>query len=162
MTNSRHHAAPMRTRGRRPADRILAAGLATATCVGIVGVLGVRMAEANTAAQAGDASLAVDTTPLDAAAPTSSAGLTQEQLDAYAAQLQQEGAKLDAYRASLTKIANKLQKKAASGSSASAPRTVTAPTVKSAPKPVAKPAPKPAPKPVAKPAPKAQSKSKGS
>ena len=149
MTQNRHHAAPMRTSNRwTKTDRILSAGLATATCIGIVGVMGVRAVESSAAsqqdvaAQAGDASLAVSSVPV------SSAGLTQAQLDAYAAQLQQQGAQLDAYQASLAAVAKQLRSGSAS---ASVPAVATVkkpkPVVKAAPKPVAKPAPKPAPKP---------------
>lgn len=149
MTTNRHHAAPMRARrGRSTADRVLSAGLATAACVGVVGVLGVRgfedssAAQQDVATQAGAATLAV-----------SSAGLTEAQLDTYAAQLAAEGAKLDAYRAQLTKVAKDLKKGAATqGASTTSGATATTTTRK--PRPAAVPAPKPAPKPVAKPAPK--------
>jgi hypothetical protein len=147
MTDSRHHAAPLRTaRGRSTTSRVLSAGLATATCIGVVGMLGARQIEdsaatqQDVAAQAADATLAV-----------SSTGLTQAQLDAYAAQLQTESAKLDAYRAKLVKVASQLTSTAEKRGNASVPATVV-----KKPQPVAKPAPKPAPKPVAKPAPQAK------
>jgi hypothetical protein len=153
MTTSRHHAAPLRSRRRSNADRIVAAGLATATCVGIVGVLGARtIQDSNTAAAA-----ALSTKAGNATLAVSSTGLTQAQLDAYAAQLQQQGQQLDAYRAKLAKTAARLTTAAAASTttaaSASASTSGTS-TVKHTPKVhVPKPAAKPAPKPVAKPAP---------
>jgi hypothetical protein len=160
MNRSRHLASPMRTtRNRSTADRVISAGLATAACAGLIGVIGIRSMEQSAAAPS-------DTTAtVDASAPVvSSAGLTEAQLDSYAAQLQQESTKLDAYRAKLVKAAKQLTASAttaAAPSAASAPAKATKPTatakakprpvVKPAPKPVAKPAPKPAPKPAAKP-----------
>jgi hypothetical protein len=149
MTTSRHHAAPMRARRHWTTDRIISAGLAVTACAGIVGVIGVRSIEESAAAQATPASdSGTETTAV------SSAGLTEAQLDEYAAQLQAEAAHLDAYRVKLAKAAKAL-------ASAPRPAAKTSPrpaTTKAAPKPVAKPAPKPAPKPVAKPAPKPAAK----
>jgi cell division septation protein DedD len=125
----------MRTRRRWTTDRIISAGLAVTACAGIVGVIGVRSIEDSAAAQ--------QTSPAEAAASAtevlSSAGLTEAQLDEYAAQLQAQAARLDAYRVKLTKAAKAV---------ASAPQ----PAAKKSPRPgatnpVAKPAPKPAPKP---------------
>ena len=163
MTNSRHTTAPMRSRrSRSTADKIISAGLATATCVGIVGVIGIRSIEASAAADSTSASLDTSTAP---APVVSSAGLTEAQLDTYAAQLAAESAKLDAYRNKLTKIARTIQtgstSKATTTSAVQTSVNKPAPAVKAAPKPVAKPAPKP----VAKPAPaaqKTQSKTKSS
>jgi hypothetical protein len=146
MTNSRHHAAPLRTaRGRSTTSRVLSAGLATATCIGVVGMLGARQIEDSAATQQDVATQAADAT-----LAVSSTGLTQAQLDAYAAQLQTESAKLDAYRAKLVKVASQLKSTAAKQGNA------VSTTVVKKPQPVAKPAPKPAPKPVAKPAPQAK------
>jgi hypothetical protein len=148
-------------------DRIISAGLAGATCLGVVGVVGVRTIEAN-AAQAKTIDLQVASTPLDTPA-TSTSGLTQEQLDAYAAQLAAEKAQLDAYRTKLTRAAKQLQAAANSQSggsravaAVSTPRAVTA--VPAKPQPVAKPKAAPAPKAATapKPAPKPQSNTKGS
>jgi hypothetical protein len=137
MTASRHLAAPLRTRRHWTTDRIVSAGLAVTACAGIVGVIGVRSIEDSAAAQQVPA--------IDAASSgqaVSSAGLTEDQLDEYAAQLQAEATRLDAYRVKLRKAAAAV---------ASAPQ----PTVKKSPKPAAqRPVAKPAPKPVAKPAPK--------
>jgi hypothetical protein len=160
MNSSRHHAQPMRARrARSTADRVLSAGLAAAACAGIVGVVGIRQvqdsaaAQQDVAAQAGAATLAV-----------SSTGLTQDQLDAYATQLQQESAALEAYRAQLVSVAEQLKQTAAHGSS-NALRAVAqkpAKVAKVAPRPIAKAAPKPASKPAPKPAPKPQSTTKSS
>ena len=159
-------------------EKILTAGLATATCVGLVGMLGVRMVEASAAAT-DPVDLAVASQPQSAARPvteaTSSGGLTEAQLDAYAAALAQEKERLDAYRAKLVKTATKLRKQAraqagaparqwapASGARPAAPAGSAA-TAQPAPRPVAKP--KPAPAPQAAPAPKPatpQSTSQGS
>ena len=191
-----------RTGHRRPplqrtsaSGRILSAGLATATCIGVVGLLGARTIDANaesnseqadSVAQA-DASVVSE----DAASwqePTTSSGLTEADLDAYAAALAKEKQRLDDYRAKLRKTAKKLTRQAArlqaaanasstsqsvgatsssttSGQSAR-PAASAAKKPQSAPqqqaKPVAKPAPaaKPAPKQQA--APQQQSTSKGS
>jgi hypothetical protein len=156
MTTSRHHAAPLRSRRRSNADRIVAAGLATATCVGIVGVLGARtIQDGNTASAA-----ALSTKAGNATLAVSSTGLTQAQLDAYAAQLQQQGQQLDAYRAKLAKTAARLTTAAATATTSAASSTAGSSTtsgtatVKHTPKVhVPKPVAKPAPKPVAKPAP---------
>lgn len=131
MPASRHMATPLRTRRHWTTDRIISAGLAVTACAGIVGVIGVRSIEDSTAAQKAPAT----DVGASGAQAVSSAGLTEAQLDEYAAQLQAEATRLDAYRAKLAKLA---------------------------PKPVAKPAPKPASKPASKPAPKPQSNTKSS
>jgi len=150
MTSTRHTAGPLRPRRRSTADKIISAGLATAACAGLVGVIGVRTMEQSAAAQGTSTDAATAVT----SEPTTSTGLTQADLDAYAAQLAAQSAELDAYRAKLVKSANKLNAAlaaASTGTSTAAPaaKKPTAPTTVTAPKPVAKPAPKP----VAKPAP---------
>lgn len=152
MTTSRHMTAPLRTRRHWTTDRIISAGLAVTTCAGIVGVIGVRSIEDSAAAQQGSSIAATSTT-----GAVSTAGLTEAQLDQYAAQLQAEAARLDAYRVKLADVAA-----AAKATSAPTAKKAPRPAAKPAPRPVAKPAPKPAPKPVAKPAPKAQSHTKSS
>jgi hypothetical protein len=147
------------TAARRPTStphRILTAGLATAACIGVVGMLGARTIEANAAAAESDPiDLAVSAAPTDAvdqtagwaADPasveqTSSAGLTREQLDAYAAELAKEAARLDAYRAKLTKAARKLQRQVAANSGGSTATWSAPTTVAAAPtqqRPAAKP-----------------------
>ena len=117
MTSSRvHRRSPLR-RTSGP-ERILTAGLATATCVGLVGLIGVRTIEANPVAaetpatpepQAASATLTPVAAPATAPA-TSSAGLTEAQLDAYAAQLATERQRLDDYRAKLTRTAKALKR----------------------------------------------------
>ncbi len=67
---------------------------------------------------------------------TTSTGLTQADLDAYAAQLSAEKDRLDAYRAKLVKTAKKLQRQAARQST-SAPKSTTT----SVPKPAGVSAP---------------------
>ncbi|MCX6432151.1 MAG: hypothetical protein NTX29_05005, partial [Actinobacteria bacterium] len=106
MSNSRRTTAPLRgRRNRSTADKIISAGLATATCVGIVGVIGVRTIEASAAADSSSTESSSSDTATPGAAvaqvAVSSTGLTEAQLDEYAAQLAAEGAKLDAYRAKL-------------------------------------------------------------
>ena len=55
-----------------------------------------------------------------AAVPLTSGGLTQEDLDAYAAELAKEKDRLDAYRAKLVKTAKKLKRQIASQNAAAA------------------------------------------
>ena len=135
-------------------QRMLSMGLATATAVGLVGVLAVRSAEQASADTEGSSESA-------SAQATTTDGRTQADLDNYAAQLDAERQRLQEYRDQLVAVAATLQQQAdalASGraTSASAPIKVRvkAPKVASAPK--AKAAPKAAP------APKAQAKSKSS
>ena len=108
---------PSRARTRRtdtPAGKVLAAGLAGATCLGLVGVIGIR--SATDAAANGDQA-AADLTAADAAgaadaqlnASTTTDGVTQAQLDAYAQQLAQERQRLIDYRAYLVDVASQLQ-----------------------------------------------------
>jgi hypothetical protein len=173
---TRHSRAPLR-RSSAP-ERILSAGLATATCVGVVGLLGARTIEANATASVPESSEVEASQALEpvalAAEPTTSSGLTQADLDAYAAQLATEKDRLDAYRAKLVKTAKKLQKAAAaqrqeqaftaqswtapqaSGSSNASRPAAKAPAAKApaAKAPTAKPkAPKPAPQAKAAPQP---------
>jgi len=98
-------ARPAAKRGSSTPQRILSAGLAGATCVGIVGLLGVRMVQAQEADAAATGTAAVDTTAQPA---TTSTGLTQADLDAYAAALSDQRARLDAYRADLVSAAEQL------------------------------------------------------
>ena len=178
-TDRRRSRAPLR-RSSTP-ERILSAGLATATCVGVVGLLGARTIEANASSASEVGTEQAEITPVSdsvapsgAAGPTTSSGLTQADLDAYAADLAKEKERLDAYRAKLVKAAKKLTRQLAAGNAAPAAGTTSAETVvpsrptgrqpapaaKSKPRPVAAPAPvsPPAPKPAAKP----QSTTKGS
>lgn len=125
MTDRRRNRAPLR-RSSTP-ERILSAGLATATCVGVVGLLGARTIEAN-ASSAGEVSseqveltqVADTAAPTAAAEPTTSSGLTQADLDSYAVSLAEEKERLDAYRAKLVKTAKKLKRQIAAGNAAAA------------------------------------------
>ena len=86
-----------RTRG-GAADKAWSIGLAGATCLGLVGLVGVRTITDTSA----DAAPAVDEA-------TSSSGLTRADLDAYANALDAQSAQLDNYRVQLTEAAHQLQ-----------------------------------------------------
>lgn len=188
MTDRRRNRAPLR-RSSTP-ERILSAGLATATCVGVVGLLGARTIEAN-ASSASELSTeqvemtqVVDTaTPTPADEPTTSSGLTQADLDSYAMSLAKEKERLDAYRAKLVKTAKKLKRQIAAGNAAAAAVVPARPSTSSSSgsggpsgssgstgrkpasvpaAPAAKPKPQPAAAPAPQPAPKPQSTTKGS
>jgi len=132
-TMTRHSSqAPLR-RSSVP-SKILSAGLATATCIGVVGVLGVRTIDANAADDTESTGAPVPEAAPSVPAPqnevattavvaASSQGLTQADLDAYAAELAAEKERLDAYRAKLVKTAKKLKRQAAAlaGSQGGAP-----------------------------------------
>jgi hypothetical protein len=188
MTDRRRNRAPMR-RSSTP-ERILSAGLATATCVGVVGLLGARTIEANATSasepsteQVESAQASDPTATAVLAEPTTASGLTQADLDAYAAALAKEKDRLDAYRAKLVRTAKKLKRQIAARNAAvatvpsrpaqsarpaqSTPKAQSARPAQSTPKaPAAKPAPQPAaapaPAPAPKPQPKPQSNTKSS
>lgn len=130
---------------RRPArtstgTKIVSASLATMTCVGLAGVLAVRTADESAAA-----SNSTPDTAQQAAAPTSSSGMSQADLDAYAAQLDQERQQLADYRAQLVDVAAQLQA-AAQSQGVNSPAVVTKPKVAKVKKPtVSQPARKSAP-----------------
>lgn len=152
-----------RGRGNTTAEKVLTAGLATAACIGVVGLLGTRMVSA----QEANAAPAPDSTPVLLATPastlvTSSSGMTQADLDSYAALLSAEKDRLDAYRAQLTKAAKQINAAAGGKQSAASRPALQPPAATPAiPAPAAKPAPQPkAPPVLAAPAP--QSVSKGS
>lgn len=86
-----------RTRG-GAADKAWSIGLAGATCLGLVGLVGVRTIT--------DAPADTNPAPKEA---TSSSGLTRAELDAYANALDAQSAQLDNYRAQLTEAAYQLQ-----------------------------------------------------
>lgn len=124
------------------ADKIWSTGLAATTCIGIVGVIGVRSVEANAADAAASQSVTTDIALVSSNVPTTSTGLTQADLEAYAAALAAESAKLDSYRAALVDAANALR--AASGQpavqqpsvqqrSVQQPKVTRAPAAQSAP-----------------------------
>ena len=82
----------------RTGQRMLAAGLASTACMGLVGVIGVRAAQSSSPA----------TEPASDQEPVSSSGYTQADLDAYAAQLADQSAQLADYRRQLKQVANQL------------------------------------------------------
>ena len=86
--------------GRRPttSDKIISAGLAATTCIGLVGIIAVR-SQQEAAAQPAQ-------TPSPA---TSSTGMTQQELDAYAASLAQQQQALNDYRDELAAVADQVQ-----------------------------------------------------
>ena len=192
MTDPRRHRRSALRRSSTP-ERILSAGLATATCVGVVGLLGARTIEANATSSSESGNEQTEAPPVveavvssTAVVPTTSGGLTQADLDAYAADLAKEKERLDAYRAKLVRTAKKLKRQIAAGqataaaavparpvsssSQGSSGRTPTAkpqqkaskPTAAAQPAPAAKPAPQPAAAPAPQPAPKPQSNTKSS
>lgn len=142
-------------------QRILSAGLATATAVGLIGVIGVRTAQDSAAAD--NANLTAATLDASSTATVSTAGYTKADLDAYAAQLDAERQRLEDYRAKLVNVANALQQggavRSATTKATAAPAKV--PTAKKQSAPAAQSAPKAKPAPAAA-APKPQAKSKSS
>ena len=178
MRTMTDHARNRKGRSGTAAERIVTAGLATATCIGVVGLLGTRMVAAQESAPQ---PAAPESVPVLLAAPasnetTTSSGMTRSDLDAYAALLAAEKARLDSYRAELVAAAEAINaaRSGQSGTRAAAPSTAgvgtnartsrtgrasAAATQQAAPAPqalaaapeVAAPAPKPAP--VAAPAP---------
>jgi hypothetical protein len=193
MTDPRRHRRSALRRSSTP-ERILSAGLATATCVGVVGLLGARTIEANATSESGNEQteappVVEEVVSSTAPVPTTSGGLTQSDLDAYAADLAKEKERLDAYRAKLVRTAKKLKRQIAAGqataaavvparpvssgsqaSSGSSSRTPAAkpqqkaskPAAATQPAPAAQPAPQPAAAPAPQPAPKPQSNTKSS
>ncbi len=178
MRTMTDHARNRKGRSGTAAERIVTAGLATATCIGVVGLLGTRMVAAQ---ESVPQPAAPESVPVLLAAPasnetTTSSGMTRSDLDAYAALLAAEKARLDSYRAELVAAAEAINaaRSGQSGTRAAAPSTAgvgtnartsrtgrapAAATQQAAPAPqalaaapeVAAPAPKPAP--VAAPAP---------
>jgi hypothetical protein len=129
------------------ADKVWAVGLAGATCLGLVGTVGVRTAQEAAAepVRSEDQIALVSGAPPQARA-VSSHGLTEGQLDQYAQALGNERLRLEAYHAELLDVAARLQEAA----NAQAVGKESAPFVsESVSKPI--PAPKPVPKPVAAP-----------
>lgn len=137
-------------------QRILSLGLASAACLGLVGVIGVRSVQDAAAqdAAAPEQAAAGSSTLVSTVEPTTSTGLTQADLDAYAARLEAERVRLDDYRVQLASYANQVQ--AAIGVPVDQGAVVAAgstPVSERKGKPRVKPAPK------AKPAPQAQTRS---
>ena len=134
--------APQRKGARNStSQKILSAGLATAACLGVTGVVAVRTVQANAAeASAQQAAPVADSGSVDAACA---------ELDSYAQTLANERAALDAYRSDLVTTAKKLNLQI-SQQQGDSPNVRFVPTVrKPATKPKAKPpvtaqAPRPA------------------
>lgn len=99
---------PSRSRG-GAADKIWAVGLAGATCVGLVGTLGLRTAQEATAAAQTPPATADPSASSQMAVAVSSSGLTEAQLDDYALALEGERARLESYHAELLNAASRLQ-----------------------------------------------------
>lgn len=138
--------APQRKGARNStSQKILSAGLATAACLGVTGVVAVRTVQANAAeASAQQAAPVADSGSVDAA---------WAELDSYAQTLANERAALDAYRADLVTTAKKLNRQIAQQQPGDSPTVRVLPTVR---KPVTKPKAKPpvtaqAPRPAAPP-----------
>jgi hypothetical protein len=93
-------------RGHSTTDKVVSAGLAVAACAGLIGVIAVRTGQD---AQAADAQASTEVTDSTLVAATTSTGLTQAQLDDYAAQLEAERIKLIDYRDQLALAAASLQ-----------------------------------------------------
>ena len=151
MRTMTDHARTRKGRSSTAAERIVTAGLATATCIGVVGLLGTRMVSAQ---EATAEPVATESTPVLLAAPastvaTSSSGMTRSDLDAYAALLAAEKARLDSYRAELVAAAHAINGTAGSGERVGQAALPQAPAAAPA---IPAPAPKPAPKPAAPPA----------
>ena len=170
MTMTKHVAPQARQKPRSrqgAADKIWAIGLAGATCVGLVGTMGVRAAqEAVASTEVPDApSVTADYSEgASAAVAVTSAGLSYEQLEQYARALEVERMRLDAYHQELLEVAAQLQESAdalsQTGGTISASATKKAKkTAQSArqtsPAPISQPEqvtpPKAAPKPAAAP-----------
>ena len=127
--------------------KIISSGLAIATGIGLVGVIGFRSAEDASAQNAADSS---NVDEVNSAVPSLD-GYTAEQLQAYAQALRQEAFRLSEYRNQLNQVANQLA--AQSGGSV---------TVKSQPAKSASATPKVAPvPPTQKPAPQSNSQGSG-
>ena len=92
-----------RRRGRsHTSDRVLAVGLASATCLGLVGVVGVRAAQ--------ERSQAGDMVPAASIEPVTPSGLTQSDLASWEAELKAEQARLERYQRRLSAAATTLNR----------------------------------------------------
>jgi len=98
-------------------QKALAVGMASATCLGVVGLISIRTAQE---ASANDA-----TEQVALAAATTSTGVTQAQLDQYAAQLAAEQQRLEAYRLQLIETADSLAAQSRTGAAVTKPKNVT-------------------------------------
>ena len=126
--------------GHSATDKVVSASLAVAACAGLVGVIAVRTTQE---AQASDAQVTTEVTDATLVSATTSAGLTQAQLDEYAAQLEAERLKLIDYRDQLALAAAAIngaaqQAGVPSAKSGAALKTPTAKTAKAKAKAKAK------------------------
>lgn len=135
-------------------SKVISTGLAVATGIGMVGLIGVRAsqeASANTTATDNSAEVAVS----DSSVVVSSDGYTKEQLDAYALALNEEANRLADYRNQLNELVAQISGNPTEVRKASPQKSKPAVSKPAANKPTAKPAPAIA-------APQPQSKSQGS
>ena len=115
MTMTKHAKPTSRSKPRSrqgASDKIWAVGLAGATCIGLVGTIGVRAAQdAVASTNAADPAVEVisDATAASQVAVVTSTGLTEQQLDEYARALEAERLRLEAYHAELLDVAARLQ-----------------------------------------------------
>lgn len=140
-------------------SKVISTGLAVATGIGMVGLIGVRAAQeanANTTQVDSSTESAADGTSV----VVSSEGYTKEQLDAYAQALNEEANRLTEYRNQLNDLVAEISGKPTGVKKASPQKSKIAANKPAASKPAPnKPAAKPAP---AIAAPQPQSKSQGS
>ena len=151
MTMTDKKAAPRKPNRNSTPQKILSAGLATAACVAVTGVIGVRSVSASEA----DTSTTTDASLGQQAAPVIDTTDAVAQLDAYAAQLKEERAALDAYRADLAKAArtfNRQVKAEQASSQGTAVRVATSKPSKARQPAIAPPARVSAPRPAKAPA----------
>jgi hypothetical protein len=107
----RHSRTPLRSSA--TTGKVLSSGLAAATCVGILGIIGVRSSDDSAS---GSPETAETSAPVAPASQTAAPGLTREQLDEYAASLAQEKKRLDDYRTKLITTAEQIEDAAAGAS----------------------------------------------
>jgi len=134
--------------------KVISTGLAIATGIGVVGLIGWRTAEEASAQDTSPAVSNVDEV-------VSSTGYTTEQLDAYAAALTQEAERLTEYRNQLNQVANQLAQQSGGAVSVNSKPAKSQPTSKPTGKPTSKPKIAPVP-PTQKQQPAPQSNSEGS
>jgi hypothetical protein len=109
--------------------KIISTGLAVATGIGIVGVIGFRTIE-DAAAQSAPATTSVDASSVEV--PTLE-GYSAEQLQAYAEALSQEAVRLSEYRDQLNAVAQQLVAAQAGGAVTVSSKPAQSPVASSAP-----------------------------
>lgn len=173
MTMTEQHTSSQQTSNKQPSkpapskakgtngksSKVISTGLAVATGIGMVGLIGVRAAQeanANTTQAESSTESAADGTSV----VVSSEGYTKEQLDAYAQALSEEAIRLADYRNQLNALVAEISGQPVSTQKAAPEKSRPAANKPAVSKPaVNKPAAKPAP---AIQAPQPQSKSQGS